>query len=788
MFERTIESHKLYADPFNDVDVDVVFDKDGKTWRVPAFWRGGNSWTVRFAPPEPGEYSFRLESTDKNNPDLNGHDGHVTVIAYRGKNQLLRHGMIRVSKNRRYFEHADGTPFFWFAGGGSSAGPPTWAEFKKAQSKRKEFGYTVADLIVGYSPYDVSSTRSANEGGDPWKQNLSSINPRYFDFADRRVDSVVNAGMVPVIFGAWADTLDKLGLERMKKHWRYLIARYGAYPVIWVLAGEVDDSAAYFTGDDRKRWREMWQDDLFKVVSRHRGEWSQVAAYIRKSDPYHHPLTAHELNPDEQPLNQESLTDFHCLQPAHFGYASVAVEVARLDLLYSRADVTKPIVVCEINGGGVGMENSTAEERAAFWLALLNGAAGMTQGGDLTDDFSDEADWRKSATLHKISIAVKLVKQYPWWEFAPHPEWVSPHGTTLFEARRGTEERFHMDLMGEWGLPFLDPPPAESEWHKRHGDFHLPYASGVPRRVRFVYTPVVAHYGAIMAGRPWPTVLRLETGVRYHALLWAPASGVHIDLGSVEAQSPGPIMVEDKFQGTELSNWKVVHGRATARNGTLIASGDLLGVLPRAQGRDLLVSVGVDKHSDAGLVARYHDENNFLTLKYSAKKGELSLVERQDGVDGDPLGATPVGTIAANVRLSLETKGGVAMGAITDETNTYSTPIVDLKDSGPGLTGLSRPDRLDSGLTGLWHGDDSGQQDFADFQVRDVPSSRHNGQEEEKLVDARGTKRGTITVDSGDLLLDSYRPPKFGSGWFGDMLDWLLVLDADSVAIGERAR
>ncbi|MGB8115171.1 MAG: DUF5060 domain-containing protein, partial [Candidatus Sulfotelmatobacter sp.] len=51
MFERTFSSQKGYADPFNDVDVDVVFTRGGESWRVPTFWRGGNKWTVRFAPP-----------------------------------------------------------------------------------------------------------------------------------------------------------------------------------------------------------------------------------------------------------------------------------------------------------------------------------------------------------------------------------------------------------------------------------------------------------------------------------------------------------------------------------------------------------------------------------------------------------------------------------------------------------------------------------------------------------------------------------------------------------------
>src|SRR5256885_8918085 len=105
-FERTFESGKTYADPFNDLDVDVIFSTQGKSWRIPTFWRGGSKWTVRFAPPTAGEYVYRLESTDKSNPDLDGHEGRANISAYAGTNPLLKHGMLRVSANKRYFEHA----------------------------------------------------------------------------------------------------------------------------------------------------------------------------------------------------------------------------------------------------------------------------------------------------------------------------------------------------------------------------------------------------------------------------------------------------------------------------------------------------------------------------------------------------------------------------------------------------------------------------------------------------------------------------------------------------------
>ena len=68
--------------------------------------------------------------------------------------------------------------------------------------------------------------------------NSTSINPIYFDMADLRIQWLVHSGLVPCIVGCWGYYLPLLGIEKMKKHWRYLVARWGAYPVIWCLAGE----------------------------------------------------------------------------------------------------------------------------------------------------------------------------------------------------------------------------------------------------------------------------------------------------------------------------------------------------------------------------------------------------------------------------------------------------------------------------------------------------------------------------------------------------------------------
>ena len=53
--EWSYTSGKQYDDPFNQVEVDAVVTlPSGGEERIPAFWSGGSTWRVRYAPPAPG--------------------------------------------------------------------------------------------------------------------------------------------------------------------------------------------------------------------------------------------------------------------------------------------------------------------------------------------------------------------------------------------------------------------------------------------------------------------------------------------------------------------------------------------------------------------------------------------------------------------------------------------------------------------------------------------------------------------------------------------------------------
>ena len=187
--EWSFASAKVYADPFNDVHVDMlVTAPDGAQLRVPAFWSGKQTWRVRYSSPQAGVHHWKLECSDKTNRELHGVEGSVELWPYTGDNPLYRHGFVKVAADKRHLQYADGTPFFWLG--------DTWwmglchrlcwpEDFQKLAADRKEKGFNVIQIVAGlYPDMHPFDPRGANEAGFPWEQAYARIRPEYFDAAD----------------------------------------------------------------------------------------------------------------------------------------------------------------------------------------------------------------------------------------------------------------------------------------------------------------------------------------------------------------------------------------------------------------------------------------------------------------------------------------------------------------------------------------------------------------------------------------------------------------------------
>src|ERR1700733_659537 len=130
-----------------------------------------------------------------------------------------------------------------------------WDGFQELAQDRKEKGFTVVQICAGFVPSNEELAPTdpgfCNEGGCVWDSNFRQINPTYFDYADRRIQNLIDAGIAPAIVGGWRQILKQISTAKMEKHWRYIIARYGAYPVFWIGGGEVYDPPE-FTAPEKK--------------------------------------------------------------------------------------------------------------------------------------------------------------------------------------------------------------------------------------------------------------------------------------------------------------------------------------------------------------------------------------------------------------------------------------------------------------------------------------------------------------------------------------------------------
>jgi len=505
VIELSFTSDRSYRDPFNEVELDVVFSgPDGSERVVPAFWSGQGEWRVRYSSPLTGRHTYRSVCSDASNGGLHGREGVLEVVPYEGENALLRHGPLRVHGSGRYLEHLDGTPFFWLG--------DTWwmglcrrlewpEEFQLLAADRVRKGFTLVQIVAGLYP-DMAAfdERGANEAGFPWEEGFARINPAYFDMADLRIAWLVRCGLVPCIFGCWGYYVAFAGPEALKKHWRYIVARWGAYPVVWCVAGEVL-MPWYLERFDS-------EDQAERYVKNMQRQWIEVARYLRSIDPWGHPVTAHPGGRGSREILGDELADVEMLQTGHGGHQSLPNTVQQVTESVAQ-EPRKPVIDGEVSYEGIGGTCWQDVQRLMFWVCMLSGAAGHTYGangiwqlnrpeapygpsphGMVWGDMPWQEAYRLPGSAH-VGVGRGLLERYEWWRLEPAPELV--------------RERWSPD------------------------DYLGAYAARIPGRCILVYLP-----------RPgMRATVRLEPGARYRAVYLDPATGRRYEIGQARADGGG---------------------------------------------------------------------------------------------------------------------------------------------------------------------------------------------------------------------------------------------------------
>lgn len=440
VLELTFEAEMTYENPFREVELSGEFEgPNGERLLIPGFWDGDNRFKLRFAPTAVGAWRWRTLPSSLADGGLRQR-GTLLAVPWSASELEAnpnRRGFLRVHPSGRFFTYADGTPFYWL-GDTLWAAHTTRCNLAEALPRylkdRWEKGFTVIQLVAG-SPtanlgganvrgYNILGTAPelyANEGGFPFTRPFEYLNPDYFQALDRRLERMLAAGFVPCLMGLWGQELEVMGVEPCKAYWRYLVARYAAYNVLWSLAGE------YFFTPDEAAWRE-------------------IGLEIDRVDPYAHPTSAHSTGPHSgsRHFQEDEWYDFNLIQVSHVLAFKKFVEA--LPLSDFSAQPHKPTIMAESwyehhpnrlleDGVWIGAQ----DVRFAAYVSLLQGCVGQTYGAHGLWSFFDGADvgwgederpgfWWDELNLpgsQQTRHLRTLMDEVRWWALEPHPEWVS---------------------------------------------------------------------------------------------------------------------------------------------------------------------------------------------------------------------------------------------------------------------------------------------------------------------------------------------------------------------------
>jgi hypothetical protein len=334
---------------------------------------------------------------------------------------------VQLSDDRCYFVHADGTPFFWLGGtawnGPMKAKQEDWEEYL---ATRRAQGFTCIQCIG--TPWRAG--KANREGDTGWVDGPDGPpSPAWYRRIDDKIAAANRCGLMvlPIILHTYRPDWFGLTLpiEKAARFVRYVVARWGAWHVMWTLGGD-----GHYWGEKAERWRRLGRmvfgPDDGQLVTMHPCGVSWIGEEFR----------------------DEPWFDFIGYQSGHgdseedlrwFTAGEVGKEWAKTP--------HHPVINLEPNYEAWPAYQSKRKftpadvRRAAYWSLLLTTAAGVAYGHTFTWDWPEEprlpedheyvgivGPWRE--VLHTPGVASmtvlrSLFDSLNWWRLRPAQEMVA---------------------------------------------------------------------------------------------------------------------------------------------------------------------------------------------------------------------------------------------------------------------------------------------------------------------------------------------------------------------------
>lgn len=259
--ELNLESTTKFANPIQEANLVATLIPPSKHERVlDGFWDGGNTWKVRFAPDEIGKWQVNLFLVNANSDVIQTATGSFVCGPADGDTPFELHGPLRLAPNKRHLEHVDGTPFFWLAdtawNGPLRATDEEWALYLGERQRQR---FTAVQWVATHWRTAPTGDRLGQLAFTGVEQ--IRVNPAFFQRIDQRVKATTRAGLLNVPVLLWAvgagpnpevDPGFGLPEDQAILLARYMVARWSAYPVVWILAGD-----GKYQGDFAARWQRI---------------------------------------------------------------------------------------------------------------------------------------------------------------------------------------------------------------------------------------------------------------------------------------------------------------------------------------------------------------------------------------------------------------------------------------------------------------------------------------------------------------------------------------------------
>lgn len=250
-----------FANPFQDARLSAIFfSPSGRQIIRQGFWDGDDSWRVRFAPDEEGPWRCNLKLRYSDGAEIVAEGRSFSCVAPLDETPFDRHGPVRLAEDKRCLIHTDGTPFFYLAdtawNGPLRATPEEWDVYLAERTRQ---GFSSVQWVATQwraSPNGDIENRTAYEGHE-----RITVNPAFFQRLDHYLIATARAGLLNVPVMLWAvgaganpniDPGYSLPEDQAVLLARYMVARWGAYPVMWILAGD-----GKYEGEFAARWRRI---------------------------------------------------------------------------------------------------------------------------------------------------------------------------------------------------------------------------------------------------------------------------------------------------------------------------------------------------------------------------------------------------------------------------------------------------------------------------------------------------------------------------------------------------